>query len=129
MNIEKDVAESFDDLGYWTVRSSQEAQAQVKAEGAVIRVSQGGGPVDDIEGRYRCVVEVYAATYDQLWDTAREVERRLLRPYFVAGSVVVDKSTNDSSFAERPLSSETRVVTSTWTLTARHHTRRTVVAP
>lgn len=129
MNVERDVAESFGDLGEWTTSPSQDAQAQVKAKGALIRVSQVGGPVDDVEGDYRCVVEVYAKKYDPMWAVATEVERRLLRGYFRAGAVFVDKTTCESTFGERPLSEGTRVVTATWLLTARHNTRRTVVAP
>lgn len=126
MNIEKDVAKSFADLGYWTTRTSQSAQAEVKNHAAVIRVSQQGGPVDDIAGDYRCVVEVYAATYEEMWDTATTVEARLTRGHFRAGQVFIDKTDCLSSFAERPLSETTRVVTATWVLTARHNTRRPV---
>lgn len=129
MNVDEELAKSFADLGAWTVRPSQEAQAQVKADGALIRVSQVGGPVTDVEGQYRCVVEVYAKNFPTMWTVATEVERRLLRPFFVAGLVVVDKTRCESSFGERPLSEGTRVVTSTWLITARHHTRRTPVAP
>lgn len=126
MNVEKDLAESFADLGYWTIRTSQDAQSLVKKHATVIRVSQVGGPVTDVQGSYRCVVEVYAADYDGLWNPASEIERRLSRPYFVAGRVVVDKATCESSFGERPLSQGGRVLTSTWLITARHHTRRSV---
>jgi hypothetical protein len=129
MNIEKSVAESFSGLGYWTTSTSQDAQAQVKAKGAVIRVSQVGGPVDDIAGDYRCVFEVYAKTYDQMWATASVVEDRLNRGHFRAGEVYVDKTDCESSFAERPLTQGTRVLVATWLLTARHNTRRPVVAP
>lgn len=126
MNVESDVAESFSDLGYFTTRPGQSLQAEVAEHGAVVRVSQVGGPVDDLEGDYRCVVEVYAATYVKMWDTANEVEHRLTRGHFRAGEVYIDKTRCEGSFAERPLSEGSRVVTSTWFLTARHNTRRPV---
>lgn len=126
MNVESDIAESFADLGHWTTRPGQTMQAEIGAKGAVIRVSQVGGPVDDLEGDYRCVVEVYAATYKKMWDTATEVEKRLTRGHFRSGATYIDKTRCEGSFGERPLSEGSRVVTSTWLLTARHNTRRPV---
>lgn len=127
MNVESDVAEGFADLGGWTTRPGQSLQADVAEHGAVIRVSQVGGPVDDREGDYRCVVEVYAATYSKMWEVATEVEKRLTRGHFRAGATFIDKTSCESTFAERPLSESTRVLNSTWLLTARHNTRH--VAP
>ena len=123
MNIESDVAASFDDLGYGVTRVGTNLQDLILTHTAVIRVAQVGGLLNDSEGKYRCVIEVYAATYTAMWAAASAVTTRLIAGAHRAGPILIDAETCESSFAERPYAEGTRVVTSTWVLTVRHNTR------
>jgi hypothetical protein len=123
VNIESDLATSLDDLGYATTRGWSGLQEEMKARGAVIRVSQTGGLQDDLSADPRVVIEVYAARYAEMWAVAEQIDARLLRGHFRIGRVYVDDTNCESLFSERAVSESTRVLSSTWTLTARHHLR------
>lgn len=129
VNIESDVAESFADLGYTLTWTSPALQALIAEHGCVIKVAQVGGQVDRVEGQYRCVIEVFAATYAAMWAAASAITTRLIAGAYRAGPILIDAETCESLFAERPYADGTRVVTSTWVLTVRHNTRLAVVTP
>lgn len=100
------------------VRLGTDLQDLVTTHGAVIRVRVTGGAVGFTQDRYRLAVEVYAATYTDVWNAAAQVERRLLRPHFNAGGYIVDYAENESASNEQP-HTNLRLVAQVWRLVTR----------
>lgn len=128
-NVESDVAASFDTLGYGVTSTGTNLQALIKQHGVVIKVNQVGGLLSKSQGKYRCVIEVYAATYDKAWGTASAITSRFVAGHSWASGVLIDADYCESSFAERPYAEGTRCLNSTWVLTVRHATRKARLTP
>lgn len=120
LDLKNALVDAFADLGWTVTRTGTDLQAKIAEHGAVIRFRRSGGVDQGWQVIARVVTEVYAATYDKVWDTAEELSRRLLLTSPKVPGQVIDRVVSESAHADAPYPDQNiRLVVATWRITAR----------
>lgn len=107
---------------FGVVRVGTNLAELVALHGAVVAVKQVGGITGGWQAIARLTVDVYAASYEDVWDAQAVIDADLTSGYGRSrGSVRFDSWKNESAAAEQPYpNGDLSVTTSIWRVSTRH---------
>lgn len=117
--LEEALADKLSPFGWSVTRTGTDLQDRIKSDGAVIRVRRIGGQSQRWQLVARIGIEVFAATYDAVWEHATDVDQALLASPYKTSGWLIDRCVNESALTEQFYDPSVRLLAAAYRVTTR----------